>query len=223
MFKTETHLHTKEVSKCATVSAAELMHAYKNAGYHTVFVTDHFQANTIGSYGDVAWEEKIRKFLDGYNAAKAEGEKLGLTVLMSAEFCFPGSPNHYLAYGITEEFLLSSPDMNLFDIERFSRTAKEAGVLLVQAHPYRDGKNTPTPEYVDAIEVYNSHPRHEDHSELSEALAKEYGLPISAGSDTHQPEDIARSGILTDEPIESSADLIRHILNRDIKIIKETI
>ena len=53
MFKTETHLHTSEVSRCGQVSAAEMIELYKEAGYSTVFVSDHFKPHTFKQFGDI--------------------------------------------------------------------------------------------------------------------------------------------------------------------------
>ena len=41
MYKTETHLHTKEVSRCGKLYADEMVSMYKDAGYDTLFITDH--------------------------------------------------------------------------------------------------------------------------------------------------------------------------------------
>ena len=107
MFKTETHLHTAEVSRCGKKRAFQMIRAYKEAGYSTVFVTDHFQMNTLDALGDISWADKVTIFLSGYYAAKCEGEKIGVCVLPGAEICFGGEdPNHYLVYGLTKEFLL---------------------------------------------------------------------------------------------------------------------
>lgn len=221
MFKTETHLHTGEVSVCAHKKAAEMIKAYKNAGYSTVIVTDHFQGNTIDSYGDLPWSERMTLFLAGYYRAKKLGDEIGVNVLMGAELCFPGIPNHYLAYGITKEFLDANPNLHKMDIASFSKIAREAGVFVVQAHPYRDGKCFPTPEYIDAVEVYNANPRHLDNTELSEALVKEYSLPVSAGSDTHREEDIALSGIETEVEIKTIEQFIELVKAGKVKLIKE--
>ena len=47
MFKTETHLHVSEVSRCARLTAAEMVEQYRAKGYTTLIVTDHFSKNTI--------------------------------------------------------------------------------------------------------------------------------------------------------------------------------
>lgn len=219
MFKTETHLHTAEVSPCSHIRAREMMHRYKDAGYSTVFVSDHFQTNTVDAYGCIPWNDKMAIFLAGYYIAKHEGEKIGITVLPAAEICFVGIPNHYLVYGITKKFLDSYPELHTYGIEKFSKIAHKEGLLIVQAHPHRDGKNFPTPEYVDAIEVFNSNPRHEDHSDKSEELARTLGLRVSAGSDAHREEDIALSGIETELKIETAEQFIELVKSGNVRLI----
>ena len=223
MFKTETHLHTAEVSPCSRLRAKEMMRRYKEAGYSTVFVSDHFQLNTVDSYGDIPWSDKMAIFLAGYYIAKCEGEKIGITVLPAAEICFTGVSNHYIVYGITKKFLDSYPELHTYGIEKFSEIAHREGLFIVQAHPYRDGKCFPTPEYVDAIEVYNSNPRHEDNSEKSELLAHSLSLPVSAGSDAHREEDVAKSGIETELEIKTSLDFITAVKEGKLTVIRSEI
>lgn len=221
MFKAETHCHTREVSGCSRKSAKDMIKLYKEAGYSTVFISDHFQASSLDVLGEIPWNEKMTIFLSGYYRAKYEGDLLGITVLPAAEICFDDSANHYLAYGITKEFLDAHPNLHKMSSAEFLPIARAAGIFIVHAHPYRDGSQSATPELVDAIEIYNSNPRHEDHSELSKALAEKYGLPVTAGSDAHRDEDIACSGIETEEEIMTTSDFIRLVKERKIKIIGE--
>lgn len=220
MFKTETHLHTAEVSRCGKKRAFEMIRAYKAAGYSTVFVSDHFQANTLDTLGDIPWEEKISIFLSGYYYAKYEGDQIGVCVLPALEICFPDAPNHYLVYGITREMLCAYPALHTYGIARFSEIAKKHGLFVVQAHPHRDGHCFPTPQYVDGVEAYNSNPRHEDMSERSEAVARENGLSTIGGSDAHREEDVAGSGILTEERIETAEQFIRLVREGNCKVLR---
>ena len=66
MFKTETHIHTSEVSACSRKRAKEMIRLYKEAGYSTVFISDHFQTNSLDVLGDIPWSEKMAIFLSGY-------------------------------------------------------------------------------------------------------------------------------------------------------------
>ena len=148
------------------------------------------------------------------------GEKLGLNVLMSAEFAFKDSPNHYLVYGIDKKFLDLYPDIVNMDIEEFSIKAKKHNLFIVQAHPYRDGTNSPTPEFADAVEAVNTNPRHENFESKCFELAKKYSLPATAGSDSHRTEDIAGCGILTETEIKTPQDYIQLIKSGNFKIFK---
>jgi len=221
MFKTETHLHTAEVSSCSRIKAKEMIRKYHEAGFKTVFVSDHFQENSIDVLGDIPWSDKMAIFLSGYYKARTEGEKLGVNVLPAAEFKLADAKNHYLAYGITKEFLDSYPEIHKKTLAEFYDIAKKNNIFIIQAHPYRDGSCFPTPEYVDGIEVYNSNPRHEDHSDLSEKLISEHSeLYISAGSDAHRDEDIAMGGIESEYEIKMVEDFINIIKSRRATVIR---
>ena len=208
MFKTETHLHVAEVSRCGKIRAAEMIRLYHEAGYSTVFVADHFYQEYFDSLGELSWEDKVTVFLSGYYRAKEAGKKYGMNILMSAEFAFPGSANHYLAYGLTREFLNTHPDLPTMDIETFYRIACENGLFIVQAHPFRDDVCHPTPEYVHGIEVYNSNPRHNDFSEKSIQTAEENSKYMIGGSDAHRSEDVAGSGVISETEIVSAQEFI---------------
>lgn len=221
MYKTEPHLHVCEVSPCAKIDAREMVKQYSNAGYHTVFVSDHLKRVFFDRLGDIPWEEKTARFLSGYEIAKKTGYEYGVNVILSAELMLNESPNHYLLYGIDKAFLDRSKDMFDMSISEFYRYAKKNGVTVIQAHPYRDGKTIPVDAaYVDAIEVFNSNPRHENHTEKAFAFAKEYGLPMTAGSDSHRHEDIARSGIVSSCEVKNAEDYVRLIMNGDFEIIR---
>ena len=220
MFKTETHLHTADVSRCSRLHAKKLVELYKAAGYSTIFVSDHFQASSMDTLGDMPWDHKISVFLSGYYRARHAAAEYGITVLPCAEFGFSGTKNHFLAYGITKEFLCANPDLHKRTPEEFARIAHEAGIFIVHAHPFRDANRAPMPQLVDAIEVYNSNPRHENNSALAEALAIEHGLPCTAGSDTHRTEDVALSGIMTETEIKTVADYIKLVKAGKVTVIK---
>jgi predicted metal-dependent phosphoesterase TrpH len=220
MFLTEPHLHTSDVSPCGKVPAEQMVKAYKDAGYSTVCIADHFKPVFFEKLGDIPWSEKISIFLAGYYRAKKQGDELGINVILAPEFMFVGASNHYIAYGITKEFLLSHPEIVTMTVEEFYSLAKENGFAFIQAHPFRDESCFPTPESVDGFEVYNSNPRHKDFSEKTEALVKELGCPVTAGSDAHREEDIAKAGIITDAEIKTGEQLASVILSGKLTIYK---
>lgn len=220
MYKTETHLHTAEVSHCGKLCAQEMVAHYHAAGYHTLFVTDHMTQHNFDCWGDASWEDKVRNTLRGYQLAKEAGEKCGMTVLRGVELHLNTAPNDYLLYDFDETFLNARQD--LFDLTpaQLYVYAQAHGVTVVQAHPMRDGVCVPTPDCVDALEAYNPNPRHENYAAKTCALAAEYGLPVTSGSDAHRLEDIARGGVVTDRPIVTAAEYVRLLKGGMMQLIK---
>ena len=219
MFKTETHLHTAEASPCSHIGAAEMVRLYAEAGYKTVFIADHLLRRYFDKLGDLSWKEKTAAFFHAYELAREAGERLGINVLRSAEVCLDCSKNHYLIYGFDDAFVAEREDLFELSLEEFCDYAHANGVTVVQAHPYRDGKTVPDAEYIDALEVYNPNPRHENYTDRAIAFAEEHGLAMTAGSDAHRPEDIARAGVLSVEEIRSSEDYVSLLKEGRLRLI----
>ena len=208
MYKTETHLHTSESSRCGRLTAAEMVELYHKKGYSTIFISDHF-TSLYYAESELSWCEKVDRLYLGYEAALARAKELGMIVLPSLELQLNCSPNHYLLYGADREYLFSRPTLFDMTAEELYADCKRNGIIVVQAHPYRDMKCFPTPDTVDAIEVINPNPRHDNYKELTAKVAEERILPITSGSDAHRPEDIARGGVMTEEKITSTEDYVR--------------
>ena len=221
MYKTETHLHLAEISLCSRIRAGEMIKLYYEAGYKTVFVSDHFKQAFFDSLGDIPYKDKITIFMSGYYKAKHAGEKYGMNILPSLEFSVSGSCNHYLLYGITKEFLCEYPNLCSMELPEFYKVMKDNNIFVVQAHPFRDGRCYPTPQFADAVEIYNSNPRHDDFNDKAEKTAKDNSLPATAGSDAHRLEDVGLSGIITECEIKSTEEYIEIIKSGNFQLIKE--
>ncbi len=163
MFKIETHLHTAPVSHCGKIGSEEMIRLYNEAGYKTVFISDHLKQRTFEFFGEVDWETACEMFYDGYLRAKKEGEKFGMNVLFSPEISF--EKNDYLVYNMTLDFIKKHTELFDLNLEEFYKLAKENGLVIIQAHPLRDGVCTPTFDYVDGVEIINTNPRHENFDE----------------------------------------------------------
>lgn len=201
MFKTEAHLHTYPVSSCAKLTPVEQVRLFKEAGYDTIIVSDHFSPHHFKKLGEhLTFAEKVDKLCDAYLEAKAEGDRIGLTVLFSVELSF--HKNHYLLYGVTREFLKLREDIFDIDIDELYAHLKAHGVTIIQAHSHRAEKCVPHPHHVDGFEI-NCCLRKENFNERTMQVAKEYGLPLTIGSDCHRPEDVGVSATLSEEKIES--------------------
>jgi hypothetical protein len=208
----ETHFHTAETSPCSHVAAAEGIRMYARLGYHMVVVTDHFQSGWFERRPESGWADRVSVWLRGWKAARKEGDRLGLRVLLGMEFTFPGTRDDMLVYGLSEERILAHPDMHRLGPAGLKRLAGEENLLLVQAHPFRSYVSQIYEDLVDGLEVYNGNPRHHSDNDRAARLAREKGWVALSGSDFHQREDAGRGGIwLPEAPVDTVAfaDLLR--------------
>jgi len=210
-YKVEPHAHTKEVSRCGHLGGAELARLYADSGYSTLFITDHLFTPFFERLGDMPWEEKLLAHKKGYEEARREGEKHNLCVLYAVELRLDACENDYLVYGLSDSFFKAHANLVKLDLPALSTLVRANGGLILEAHPTRAPKSFPTPEYVDGFEVHNANPRHRAKSDYAreKALAKEYGLLRSGGSDAHRTEDVGCGGMVFPRPIQTVEDFIR--------------
>ncbi len=199
MYKIETHLHTKHTSKCGWLWAEDLAAGYQAAGYSAIAVTDHYNRTTfeylnvdLGSDAD-----KLDAFLTGYYRMQEACAKRGITVYRGAELRFDECDNDYLLYDWPDELLREPEEIFRMGIAAFAPLARQAGALLIQAHPYRKGCTPAIACYLDGVEVKNLNPRHENFNARAEEYASQFHLLRTCGSDCHRTEDIAAGGILS--------------------------
>lgn len=191
----ETHLHTAQASACAASGGEEMARACYEAGYTGIMVTDHFFYGNTRIDRTLTWHEWVNGFCSGYEAAKEEGDRLGLQVFFGWEACYSGT--EFLIYGLDKEWLLGHPEIKDATIEEQYRLVSASGGLVVHCHPYREEAYIPEirlfPEFVDAVEGINathssrkstSHNKPEFDVKAQE-YAKRAGLPMTAGSDIH--------------------------------------
>ncbi len=191
MYLYETHLHTSEASRCGKRTGAEMARSAKEAGYQGVFVTDHFFNGSSSVPKDIPYSERVEMYMKGYEAVKAEGDKIGLDVFFGLEFNYFGT--ELLIYGITKEFLLSHPEFETLDIVEAARLARSEGFFVVHPHPFRQRKYINTirliPDCVDAVETVNSAhntPETAVFDERADQYANSFSLPKTGGSDIHR-------------------------------------
>lgn len=204
-YKTELHAHTNEVSPCADFTAPELAERYIEAGYSSFVLTNHFSSKLLAR-GGKDWERQIDFFTAPYHHMKeyAAGR---LNVILGCELRFDANDNDYLLFGLTEAFLRKYPDMQKMKMKEFSLIARQNGVLIIQAHPFRNGMKIADPDLVDGYEGFNAHPGHAARNHLAVEWARMHGKLITSGSDFHHPTSVTAGGILTDVPVTDTLQL----------------
>lgn len=219
MFKTETHMHTRESSPCAREKALKMVDYYKEAGFSTVFVSDHMSHPIFDNYGDVSWKDKVTMFMAGYYRAKHRGLNIGVNVLFSVELEVRDEyRNHYLLYNVDRQFLEEHECILDMSIEELYPLFKANNIYVVQAHPTRL-TCLPKPSSVDAFEVCNGKLADEFNAEALE-LAGKYKLPQTAGSDAHKLEQVGLAGVLSEYEIKTAQDYINLIKSRQAVIYR---
>ena len=94
-------------------------------------------------------------------------------------------------------------------------------LLIIQAHPNRAGESSPADFHLlHGYEAVNSSPRHHNQNGLTQrSLCLHPWLIPTAGSDSHRPEDVGRTGILTDRPLAENDDLTALLKSREYELI----
>ncbi len=220
MFKYELHCHSTPVSACSRFQVKDMVEAYIERGYNGFVLTNHINAMTFMKQRTSRWKDLMEYYLSDYEEALriANGR---ITVLLGAEVHFHENSNDYLLYGENlKEFLLKTEHLMHLGIKKFSPLAKEAGLLLFQAHPFRNGMTITNPNLLDGVEIYNAHPRHDSRNDLAKLWQERYDLLNCAGSDAHEPGDIS-CGILTNIEIQDSKTLVDILKTGQFEIIRQ--
>ena len=220
----DTHVHTKQGSACGKCSGAEMARAYKQAGYAGIIITDHFYYGNTAVSHELEWEDWVLEYCKGYEDAKAEGDKIGLQVLFGWESSYHST--EFLIYGLDKNWLLTHPQIKDASIEEQYKLVKQAGGIVVHAHPYREEPYIKEirlfPEYVDAVEVINachSNPEsgahfNPEYDNLALKYAKKYNFKMTAGSDMHTT-NLLGGGMAYASKINDIHDFVRRIYSEE--------
>ena len=210
-YKTELHAHTSPVSGCSDIDAKKLVEIYKENGYDSVVITNHFTTKLNGENA----AEKVKWYLQDYYNCCEQGALAGLNIILGAEIRFTENLNDYLIFGISLEDLIDIYKMLPYGIDAFYREWKNEKNIIIQAHPFRDGMQYVKPESLGGIEVFNMHPNHNSRIALAAKYAKKNNMIATCGSDFHHFGQECLCGILTKEPLKSSYDVCDVLKKQD--------
>ncbi len=219
----EIHCHTSEVSSCAWVEAINVARIHEDAGFEGICITDHYHEQFFSAFTGLKDSEVVDKYLLGYRTALEEGARLGLKVFLGMEIKFTESLNDYLVYGITEEMLYENPFMFRMGLEAFSSMAKVEGLLLIQAHPFRDNMVRVNPQFLDGVETINGNLRINSRNNVSNQYADEHDLLKMGGSDFHRECDINLAAMEFLVDVNSNTDLVNALRGGEYTIVQNPI
>lgn len=220
MYKYEIHCHTAETSVCATAKAAEVVRFYREHDYDGIVVTDHFSPMTFPPSKVFCPQKHTDFYFRGYHAAKKAAEGTGLTVLPGCEIRFYATINDYLLFGDVENFLKNNGNLLKTYPKKLSALCREQGILMIQAHPFREWMSRCNPKYLDGAEIQNGKDSAEERAKTLQ-WAEENGLAIrTGGGDFHHFKKPHFGGILTDTKIEDNETLVQVLRSGDFACIE---
>ena len=185
-FRTELHTHTAPASPCSSFSARTLAEALTRQGIHAAVLTNHFGPYHLGLYKSK--DEFLAEYLKAYHDLKREADALGLTAIFGIELRFHENKNDYLVLGIDENEISRVYDAVEGGLKHFRASFPEKEILILQAHPDRDGMTHADAALLNGAEVFNLYPGYNPHTAISAKWAKENALAIVVGgSDLHHP------------------------------------
>jgi hypothetical protein len=101
---------------------------------------------------------------------------------------------------------------------------RENGVVIIQAHPFREAFYIPNPghlplEKIDGFEIFNRG-NDKEYNDKARALAKENPhLLTTSSADTHTADTVGVGGIITNKRIRNERDLADILRSRDYELI----
>ncbi len=224
-YKYQTHIHTHPCSACGKMSIEELVEALHKGGYQGCVITNHFLHGNCGIDRSLCWEDFVKEYEKDWLLGKACAEKYGMDIIFGLEEGVGGG-REILLCGITPEMLYSHPELREPSVELWHKVLNSYGVLIIQAHPYRERSYISSPgllpcEFIDGIEVCNrgNMPEDDEHARLAADEHKDWVL--LSGSDSHTTDTACIMGIESYTRIRDGSGLVSLLKSGKYRLITE--
>lgn len=202
------HVHSSGISLCSEADYKSIVREKKKLGYDGVILTNHCQS---WYYPPEKHSEFIEKFIAEYEAGAAYARTQDFKFWLGIEVSL-NNPHYadWLLYGVTEAFLRRTPCLYALTQKQLFELCEENGVLMVQAHPFREGHSPCDPQYMHGAEI-NCNARDIGNVAKVEDFAAEHGLLVTCGVDYHCKAHDYFGGIFVGADCNSSVDFVREI------------
>lgn len=204
----DTHVHSSGISLCSVVNYKQIIAEKKKMGYDGVILMNHCQK---WYYPPEEHSSFIERLIAEYRAAAEYAQTQDFQVWLGIEVTLH-EPHYadWLLFGVTEEFLRSTSCLYQLKQKELFEFCEKWGVLMVQAHAFREGHSPCNPEYMHGIEI-NCNERDIGNVAKVEAFAAEHKLMVTCGVDYHQTNHDYFGGMFVGEKCRSSEDFVREI------------
>lgn len=206
MLKIDPHVHSNGISHCSHVTCEEIIDEKIRLGYDGAVLANHCQAWYYPQEEHGAFIERV---LEDFARGKAYADKKGFRFYLGLEVTLD-EPHYadWLLYGVTEDFLRKTPCLYTLTQKELFELCEENGVLLVQAHPFR--QSPCDPNFMHGVEI-NCSDGDLDKIPLVEEYAKQHALLITCGTDYHFVERTYRGGVYLPESCHTAVDMAKYI------------
>ena len=208
------HAHTSGISTCCRVPAPDIIKAAQDTGIDGIVLSNHYQRHYVKNGDAAAFAER---YVKEYEYTKACGDAAGFKVFYGMEVTMELHSNaHILVYGVDPSFTLKYPETYAMTMADLYALVKENGGMLVQAHPFRGGKDVLQDlAYLDGVEA-NSHPLYDaTHVEKLTKIAQSAGLILTSGGDYHADTHRAHCGAYLPDDINDTHGLRDFLLSAE--------
>lgn len=222
-YKYQLHTHTSPCSACGKMTPKELADALRIERFAGAVLTNHFYFGNTGIDRSLSWKDFVGAYEKDFFECKEAAAKKNIDIIFGVEEGIEGGIE-ILAYGLTPEMLYRHPELKSHTIEAWSALRKEYGILVIQAHPFRNrsynSKIGVLPlEFIDGIEVENSGNTPENDELASEFAEAHPGLILTSGADAHKQAHIPLGGIEATRRITNEKELVSVLKSGEYTLI----
>lgn len=226
------HRHFYPCSACSSADLSETVKIMKEQGYAGTIVTDHFYHGNTRIDRNLPWRDFIAAYEREYLDLKEIGEREDFDILFGIEEELKegktgsGEGKEVLLYGITPQFLYDRPEIKHCSLKALSAMVREAGAIIIQAHPFRDRPyiSDPSalldPDLLDGFEILNGSNTSEENEKAKE-YADKFGKITTSGTDAHKAVFEAVSGIISSSRIRTESELVSVLKSQNYRIYTE--
>ena len=211
--KTELHAHTYPISPCSEFSPEALIEAYRETGVEAIALTNHL---TPSHLADRSPDDFASEYVAAFERFRECAEAVGIAAIFGIELRFAENSNDYLVIGVDEAFLRETVTRLDMGIDAFYREYHRDSLLILQAHPFRNGMTPVDPASLDGFESMNLHPHHNSRVSVASSYQREQNFPVvTIGSDLHHWGHEGHSATRTKVLPEDETALVALLRSRD--------
>lgn len=208
ILKVDMHDHTNGVSLCAIKTPEEVIDIKIAQGYDGMVITNHIQP---WYYKPGEYPLIVEKQIKEYKRAIEYGKKKNFPVVFGCEVTI-SNPfySDWLLYGINEKFLQNSSILCEFSQKDLFELCQKNNILMIQAHPFREGHRLMDLKYMNGIEINCA--TDVPFKDKIIKIDKDNNLILTVGTDYHGGGDL-RGGLLIPETMFTNNNLVNYLKN----------